>query len=460
MSRRQRKQKKTKQKRRLESVPEKLQRKRDRQVRQRTRRTPRWVQYGLVVVLISIIIGGSAWLWWINLPDIEPPEPLQGDVDILQQDIFYVYINNTGQVQIDYMLGRFAGGTFGGYQPLNVSFTRDFERGQVNFTLRDPYVFYDYFGNAYYIPPEVGADSLAFVVDNIQPNKQYTFEEYALRGGASMTGYWSLFWSYIINSSDNSWLRNDNLENMFTFTFDIHPENDTLPEDTPTIVHCNITFSTLIDPDANVYNFGESSIIFPKQIFNDTTLLANITLHEIFRIGSKTSDFEPHTTNNETHIGFQANPITVAMSQNQTWGYIFDLNVTTFTNETFCLLDLTSPMNEFFMQTGFTGAVEDQPMQFPKAEISIDTPNLAYEKQNVTDIIIRFPAICVDNETIVFQVTPASFGPQSYPITPPMNREPGSRTIIRLDGFEANSSELKLEPVIWFIESRRVIHIK
>ncbi|MFX1318669.1 MAG: hypothetical protein ACFE9D_02930 [Promethearchaeota archaeon] len=460
MSRRQRKQKKTKQKKRLESIPEKLQRKRDRQVRQRSRRTPRWVQYGLVVVLIAIIIGGFAWFWWINLPPIEPPEPLQGDVDILQQDIFYVYINDTGQIQIDYMLGRFAGGTFGGDQPLNVSFTRDFDRGQVNFTLRDPYVFYDYYGNAYYIPSEVGADSLAFIVDNIQPNKQNTFEEYALRGGTYMKGYWSLFWTYIINSSDNNWLRNDNLDSMFTFTFDIHPENDTLPENTPTIVHCNITFNTLSASDANVYNFGESRIIFPKQIYNDTTLLANITLQEIFRIGSADSGFESYTTNNETHIGFQANPISVAMSQNQTWGYIFDLNVTTFTNETFCLLDLTSPVNEFFMQTGYTGSVEEQPMHFPKSEISIDTPKLANKNQNVTDILIRFPAIYVDNETIAYQVTPASFGPQSYPITPPMNREPESRTVIGLEGIKTNLRELGLEPVTLFTESRRVIHIR
>jgi hypothetical protein len=459
VSRRQRKQKKTKKRKRLESVPDKLQRKRDRQVRQRTRRTPGWVQYALVVTLIAIIIGGIAWVWWINLPDPINPEPLQGDVDILQQDIFYVYINDTGQIQIDYMLGRFAGGTFGGNQPLNVSFTRDFDRGQVNFTLREPFVFYDYFGNAYNIPPDVGADSLAFIVDNIQPNKQNIFEEHALRGGASMTGYWSLFWSYIINSSDNSWLRNDNLESMFTFTFDIHPENDTLPENIPTIVHCNITFNTLRDTDNNIYNFGESDIIFPKQVYNGTTLLANITLHEILRIGSRTTDLSP-TIDNETHIGFQAAPITVAMSQNQSWGYTFDLNVTTFTNETFCFLDLTSPENEFFMQTGFTGSVEEQPMHFPKAEISIDTPKLNHEKQNVTDIIIRFPTVCVDNETIFYQITPATLGPQSYPISPPTSQEPESMTVKGLDGLETNSSELKLETAFWFTELRRFFLIK
>ncbi len=454
MSRRQRKDKKRKQKR-LERVPEKLQRKRDRQERQRSRRMPGWIRTSLVVVLIAIIIGGAFWVWWINLPDPIPSLPVEGEVYVLQQDSFFVFINDTGHVQIDFMLGRFAGGTWSGDQWLNVSIARSFDENQVNFTLIDPYVFYDYYGNAYHIPLEVEADSLEFNVDLIQPNMFEAFEEHKLRGGATMRGFWSLFWHYIINSSDNLWLQTDTMEDMFTFTFDIHPENDTLPYNIPTIVQFNITFNTLSASETNVFNYGESMILFPKQVYNDTTLLANMTVHDVYRIGSRITDDLIPTIDNETHIGFQANPITASMSQNQSWGYAFDLNVTTFTNETFSLIDLTTPENVFFLQSGFTGVVLDQPMHFPKAQINILTPRVDHLTQNVTDIEFRFPEIRVDNGTIHYHVPSDSFGPRIYSISPPSNPEPRTSTINVLEGIKNDSSNLDLQTIFWFAELRR-----
>jgi hypothetical protein len=112
------------------------------------------------------------------------------------------------------------------------------------------------------------------------------------------------------------------------------------------------------------------------------------------------------------------------------------------------------------MQSGFTGTVEEQPMHFPKAEIRIDTPLLGNYKQNVTDIIIRFPAVCVDNETIIYQATPAAFRPYRHPITPPLTQESHSKTTIIVEGQDTSSSELKLETILWFTELRRLIHIR
>jgi hypothetical protein len=460
VSRRQRKDKKRKQKR-LEKVPEKLQRKRDRQERQRTRRMPRWVRAGLVVVLISVIITGSIWIWWIQQPPYEPTPPPAGEVYVLQQDTFYVNINNTGQVQIDFMVSRYGGGTFGGSQPLNLSIHRTFDQTQVNFTLIEPYVFYDYFGNAYNIPPEVGANSLEFRVEDIYPNMFYGYQERKFRGGSTMRGYYSLLWDYILNSSDNRWLQTDTMDDMYTFTFDIHLENDTLPFNTPTIVHCNITFNTLDPEGTNVYNFGESRLLFPKQVFNDTILLANITIHDIQRVGSIVDqDFSDYTIDNETHIGLQANPITTSMSQNQTWGYIFDLNVTTFTNASFCLLDLTTVDNEFFLQSGFTGAVEEQEMHFPKADLEILTPISDRLKMNYTDIVIRFPKICLDNGTMYYQMAPDLFDPQIPAPSLPAWQETTPTSGHPIEGPPNNSSNLDLQTLTWISKLQQFILIK
>jgi hypothetical protein len=197
-------------------------------------------------------------------------------------------------------------------------------------------------------------------------------------------------------------------------------------------------------------------------VFNDTTLLANITVQDVHRIGSI---LDPELTgsnyiDNETHIGFIANPITTSMSQNQSWGYTFDLNVTSFTNGTFCLLDLSTPENEFFLQSGFTGAVEEQPMHFPKAEIEILTPYANRIKKNFTDVIIRFPDICLDNGTVFYQAQPDLFEPLIPSILEPSapNLALAPHTVI--EGGTTDSSSLDLQTLIWFSDFRRLFLIK
>jgi hypothetical protein len=398
------------------------------------------------------------------LDGFEPPPPLlnPGAVYVLQQDTFFVYINDTGQVRVDFMVGRYGGGTFGGDQPLNVSIARDFGRDQMNFTLIDPYVLYDYYGNAYYVPPDVGADTLEYVVDNIHPNMIYDYEEHHFRGGATMRGYYSLFWNYVLNSSDNTWLETDTMDDMYTFTFDIQADNDTIPYNTPTTVYCNITFNTLKAEDTNVYNFGESKLLFHKQVFNGTTLLANITVQDVHRIGSI---LDPALTpsnyiDNETHIGFLANPITTSMSQNQSWGYTFDLNVTSFTNASFCLLDLSTPENEFFLQSGFTGAVLEQPMHFPKAEIEVPTPFVNRLKKNFTDVVIRLPDICLNNGTMFYQAPPDLFEPFIPSILDPSGPSMSSAPRTVLEGVTTDSNSLDLQTLIWPSDPRRLCLIK
>jgi hypothetical protein len=421
---------------------------------------PGWIRTGLVVVLIAVIIGAATWVGIGLLPTPEDTEPTPGEAYVLQQDMFFVFINDTGHVQIDFMIGRYGGGTYGGNQPLNISIARTFEEDQVNFTLIDPYVFYDYYGNAYYIPPDVDADSLEFLAENINPNMFFTFEERHFRGGSTMRGYYSLIWDYLINSSENTWLQTDTMDDMFTFTFDIHPENGTIPYNVPTLVHCNITFNTLRAADTNVYNYGDSMILFPRHVYNDSTLIANITVHEVQRIGSRvTTDLTP-TIDNETYIGFQANPITTSMSQNQSWGYTFDLNVTTFTNASFCLLDLTSPENIFFLQSGYTGIVEEQPMHFPKAQLNILTPINDRLKKNFTDIEFRFPEIRVENETISYQTPQEGFGPRIYTIAPPLRQDLEPKAMNGKEGRINDSSNLDPQTIYWLTELRRLFLIK
>lgn len=406
MSRRRRKEKKRKEKR-LERLPEKLQRKRERQERYKARRMPGWIRTSLIVVFIAVIIVGAAVIWAGTLPPLPDDELVPGDVNILQQDMFFVFINENGQVEIDYLRGVYSGGTYGYNQPLNVSITRTFTEPEVNFTFRDPNVFYDRWGNAYHVAPRMEANSLEYAVNNIYPNFIEGESRVHLEGGDSMIGWYNLFWDYYLYSSNNTFLAQDTMEDMFTFTFTIEPQNDTLPYNIPTIVHCNITINTLrFEDEGNVFNYGESLIIFPKNVYNGTTLLANMTVHQVFRIGSNVNPGQNPTINNETHIGFRAPPITVSMSQNQSWGYTFDLNVTSFTNDSFCLLDLGTPDNEFFMQSGFTGNVIEQPMHFPNAQIDIITPWEDRFKHNVTNLYFSFPQVIANNGTISFVVPP------------------------------------------------------
>ncbi|MDO8123737.1 MAG: hypothetical protein Q6364_05095 [Candidatus Hermodarchaeota archaeon] len=394
MSRR-RKEKKRKEKR-LERIPEKLQRKRERRERYRVRRTPRSVTYGLVVSLLIVIIVAA----WILIPRVppEPPEPELGTVHILQEDTFYVYIGENGSVNVLYMHGRYGAGTQLGEMPLNLTITRDFGESQVNFTFPDLSVYYDYFGNAYNIVPNVESDSYEYILNDIYPT--FLLEDNGTRtiGHEEMKGHWAVFWDYFLNSSQNRFLAQDDMSSLFNFTFSITPENGTLIYNTPTIVHCNITFHN--PPDGtNVYNYGKVRLVFPKQVYNESTLLANITLANVERIGSRTANLTlpyPNVIDNATHIEFNEDPFDISLSQDNFYGYIFDLNVTAFTNSSFILLDLTTPGNEYFLQSGETLRNDPQPLYYPFSDISVHTDRDEDVWLNVTNLYFSFPQVWVE----------------------------------------------------------------
>jgi len=430
---RRRKEKKRKEKR-LERIPEKLQRKRERRERYRVRRTPRSVTYGLVVSLLIVIIVAA----WILIPRV-PPEPIEpelGTVHILQEDTFYVFINENGSVNVQYMHGRYGAGTQLGEMPLNLTITRDFGESQVNFTFPDLSVYYDYFGNAYNIIPSYGSDSFEYAVNDIFPpflgdNGTSTI------GHDDMNGYWAVFWDYIINSSLNPFLAQDAMGSLFNFTFSIKPENGTLVYNTPTIVHCNITFQNPTD-GTNVYNYGKARLLFPKQVYNESTLLANITLENVERVGSRTNFTLPipEVIDNATHIGFVERPFDVSLSQNNFYGYIFDLNVTAFTNSSFVLLDLTKSENEFFLQSGKTLRNDPQPLYFPFADITVHTDRDSDEWLNVTNLFFSFPQVWVDVKS-----TP---GP-SPAISLYMPKTQGKQHVLRNSYFELKETSTSVK---------------
>ena len=427
MSRR-RKKKKRKEKR-LERIPEKLQRKRERRERYRVRRTPRSVTYGLVVSLLIVIIVAA----WILIPKAPPPElePELGSVHILQEDTFYIFINETGHVNVRYMHGRYGAGTVLGEIPLNLTITRDFGESQVNFTFPDSSVYYDYFGNTYKIIPSFESDSFEYTVNNIYP----TFPEEggtSTQGHEEMTGYWAVFWDYLLNSSQNLFLAQDDLSSLLNFTFSITMENDTLIYNTPTTVHCNITFTNPSD-GTNVYNYGKVRLLFPKQVYNETTLLANITLANVEQIGSRTNFTLPDSRviDNATHIEFDELPFEVSLSQNRSYGYIFDLNVTAFTNSSFVLLDFTTPENEYFLQSGFTSRNDPQPMYYPFADIAVHTERNSDDWLNVTNLFFSFPQVWANVSP------PGNSTPSPGPaISLKMPKTPGKQHVLQNSYFE------------------------
>lgn len=393
MSRRQRKDRKRREKK-LERVPEKLQRKRERRKRYRIRRMPGWIRNMLIVVLIAVIIVGA----WILLPKQypEPIPPETGDVHFIQQDHFYCSINTSNQLWIDYVETKFGAGTRLGEQPLHIVISREYEETERNFTIPDTF-YYDYFGNVYTIVPDNTSNSIEYNIGGIYPSLQPD-EERRFRGNPF--GYWSLIFSYIINSSNDIHLAQDQLDDMMTFNFTISVENDTLLYNTPTIIHCNITINNLPEtlPDGRpgiLYSAGEGYLEIPKQVYNDTELLANITLAELYQNGPKvTTPPDPHV-DNETLLAFK-DDFTV-FAANTSWGFVFDLNVTTFTNNSFNLIDFSLPQNEFWVQSGVRpGIVTDQRMHFPKATIDVKTPHEGIDMKNYTDIYFSFPQIWVN----------------------------------------------------------------
>ncbi len=393
MSRR-RKEKKRKEKR-LERIPEKLQRKRERRERYRARRTPRSVTYGLVVSLLIVIIVAA----WVLIPKAPPeePEPELGTVHILQEDTFYIFIDETGQVNVRYMHGRYGAGTQLGEVPLNLTIARDFGQSQVNFTFPESSVYYDYFGNAYNIVPSVESDSYEYTLNDIYPAFLLEDNGTSTIGHDDMTGHWAVFWDYFLNSSQNLFLAQDSMSSLFNFTFQITVENDMLSYNTPTIVNCSITFNN--PPDGtNVFNYGKARLLFPKQVYNESTLLANISLAHVERIGSDVNFTLPDSRviDNATHIGFDEIPFDVSLSQDNFYGYIFGLNVTAFTNSSFVLLDLTTSENEFFLQSGETLRNDPQPLYYPFSDITVHTDRNEDDWLNITNLYFSFPQVWVD----------------------------------------------------------------
>jgi hypothetical protein len=120
------------------------------------------------------------------------------------------------------------------------------------------------------------------------------------------------------------------------------------------------------------------------------------------------------------------------MSQNQTYGYIFDLNVTAFTNSSFVLLDLTAPYNDFFFQSGETLRTDPQPMYLPEAIITIKTPWTGNSPKNITNLIFSFPPVWVN----VSQPGNSTPGP-GPPVFLYMPTNPSKRPVFHASSFEA-----------------------
>ena len=216
--------------------------------------------------------------------------------------------------------------------------------------------------------------------------------------------------------------------------------------------------------DTNSYNFGEARIIIPKQVFNGTTLLANITLQETHRRGASTT--AGANINNATHIVYNET-FTVSLNENSTWGFVFDLNVTSFTNSTFCLLDFTMPGNEFFLQSGWTGFLTEQPMHFPKAEIEILTPkrDSEFTKRNVTDLHFRFPQVWINasetppgpgHSTIFYQSPDTIKFDEPRLVFNEDDSESPTRHTYPLEDSSVNFFEILIQPLLCFKEYRRL----
>jgi hypothetical protein len=385
----------------LERLPEKLQRKRERRVSSRIRRMPTWIRFALIVTVLIVIVGG----WVVLLPRY--PEqtvgPTKGSVYFVQTDQFYCSVNSNvtpnGQLLVDYMQSRFAVGTYNGTQPLHVTILDTFTENR-NITFNQPFV-WDYYGNCYKLSPAIDSRSIRFDVGGIYPALVNKTSFVPVTGGVGDfgTNYWSLYFGYRIDSSNDSLLANDQLSDLFALNFTISVVNGTLVYGKPTIVRCRIT---LLPPTDGVqYSDGRAYIQFPAKIYNGTDLLANITLQTVEQVGTTT---EGTYTSNESLITFNTG---FTFLGNDSWGFVFDLNVTAYANSPFCLLNLSSPECQFFIRAGFrnTPLVLDQPMHFPKATVTVHTPYNGLATRNYTEVFLRLPQVWM-NTTHVGNSTP------------------------------------------------------
>jgi len=386
VTRRRRRDQKRREKR-LERLPEKLQRKRERQVTYRIRRMPAWIKFGLVIALIAVIVGGAIVAAIILNPIESDSETVKADVYFLQHDIFHCNVNNDSAVSIDYMEGLFGIGFQGTENPLHVIIKDTFDEDH-NMTVRDMVV-YDYFGNAYLLNRTIEPRSITYNMGGISQAMETQRDL-----GGNIQGYWSLLFGYSINSSNDVALAADDLSDMFTFEFSIEMVNDTLVYGNGTIVHCTMLFKSLAYGGPE-YSDGRAYIEFPKTVYNETddTVLANISLFDVQRVGTVDGDAK---INNESIIAFEST--FTDMSNGTRWGFIFDLNVTAWTNHSFCLLDLTSPACEFYVQAGYRDSppVENQRMHFPNATVDIRTEYENKYLSNYTDIFVSLPQVWVD----------------------------------------------------------------
>jgi len=362
---------------------------------------PNWIKVALVLIVVIVIIGGSILVFPPYFPP--PPGPTKGDVYVVQTDRFYCSVNANvtpnGQLLVDYMQTRFGVGTYNGTQPLHVTVLDTFNDNR-NITVNQPFV-WDYFGNCYKLNPKIDARSIRFDIGGIYPalvNK--TLINPAIGNPSDFgTNYWSLYFGYLIDSANDSLLANDHLSDLFALKFTI--SNSTLVYGIPTLVNCCIT---LLPPtDGIEYSDGLAYIQFPTKVYNGTELLANITLQAVDQVGTAK---QGTYTSNQSLITMRA---PFSFLANNSWGFVFSLNVTSYAGSRFCLLDLSSPECQFFLRAGFRNSplIFDQPMHFPKASVTINTPYQELRVVNYTEVYLRLPqvwlnAVHVGNSTPVF----------------------------------------------------------
>jgi len=386
----------------LERLPEKLQRKRERRVSSRIRHMPNWIRIALVMVVVTVIIGG--WILLIPQSVQQPLRPTKGDVYFVQTDQFYCNVNGNvtpnGQLLVDYMQTRFGVGTYNGTQPLHVTVLDTFNDNR-NITFNQPFV-WDYFGNCYKLSPKIDSRSIRFDIGGIYPPLVNPTPLKPVTGNPSDfgTNYWSLCFGYLVDSANDSLLANDHLSDLFALNFTI--SNTTLVYGKPTLIKCRIT---LLPPTGGIqYSDGLAYIQFPTKVYNGTDLLANITLQTVRQVGTVK---EGTYTSNQSLITMRA-PFTFL--GNNSWGFVFDLHVTSYASSRFCLLDLSGPECQFFLRAGYRNnpsPVLDQPVHFPKASVTINTPYHELKMVNYTEVFLRLPQVClnavhVGNSTPVF----------------------------------------------------------
>jgi hypothetical protein len=125
------------------------------------------------------------------------------------------------------------------------------------------------------------------------------------------------------------------------------------------------------------------------------------------------------------------------------------------------------PGNEFFLQSGWTGFVTEQPMHFPKAEIDILTPqrDSEFTKRNVTDLYFRFPQVWINasetppgpgHSTIFYQSLDTIAFDEAGLVFNENDSESPTRHTYSLEDARANFFEVLIQPLLGYEEHRRL----